>query len=155
MEEKIDANRYGYQDLIFAKPVKFIGKTENENMLLLVTGKISAEINACCSRCLQEFTYPVSTELCEQYSNKEDFVHSDEENEIHLFHGNEIDITEAVLKQIYLDLPMKFVCQENCRGFCPYCGINLNTGQCSCADDQIDPRWEKLKILLDSNKKEV
>ena len=91
----------------------------------------------------------------EQYSNKEEFVTADEENEVHFFQGDEIDITEAVLKQIFLNLPMKFVCREDCQGFCPHCGINLNTGKCSCADDQIDPRWEKLKILLDSNKKEV
>lgn len=155
LEEIIDPKEYGYEGVSFLAPVVFSGHIKNEKSILCIEGRISGKIEAVCSRCLTPFAYDVAAEFLEQYSNKEAVVAEDEEDELHFFQGDEVDITEDVLRQIFLSLPMKFVCQEDCRGFCPYCGINLNTSSCSCADDQIDPRWEKLKILLESNKKEV
>jgi transcription initiation factor IIE alpha subunit len=28
---------------------------------------------------------------------------------------------------------------------CPKCGADLNQGDCGCDNEEIDPRWEKLK----------
>jgi uncharacterized protein len=40
------------------------------------------------------------------------------------------------------------LCQEDCQGLCPTCGVNLNQTTCHCAEDTVDPRLEKLKDLL-------
>jgi uncharacterized protein len=37
------------------------------------------------------------------------------------------------------------LCREDCKGICPECGIDRNTGECSCVADDIDPRWAALK----------
>ncbi len=154
MEEQVVAGDYGYQGVLLSAPILFQGSIQNEKSILRVEGHISGEVEAVCGRCLTAFPYEVETDFSESYTNHEDIVAADQEDEIHFFQGDVLDITEDILRQIFLSLPMKFVCKEDCKGFCPYCGINLNTGTCRCADDQIDPRWEKLKILLDSNKKE-
>ena len=155
LTEKIVAEDHGYQGVSFIEPIVFQGLVKNEKTFLSVTGHLSVMLEVLCSRCLTPFSYGVETDFSEEYTNQEGTAAADEDDEIHFFQGDGLDITEDVLRQIFLQLPMKFVCREDCRGFCPHCGINLNIGTCRCADDQIDPRWEKLKILLDSNKKEV
>lgn len=154
IKEQVSASDYGYQGISLFAPILFQGSVKNEKSILRVEGHISGEIEAVCSRCLMVFPYEIETVFSESYTNHEDVAAADVEDEIHFFQGDDLDITEDILRQIFLSMPMKFVCKEDCKGFCPHCGINLNTGTCRCADDQIDPRWEKLKILLDSNKKE-
>lgn len=44
----------------------------------------------------------------------------------------EIDILATLEQQVILSVPAKRRCSEECRGLCPSCGHNLNTGACSC-----------------------
>ena len=53
-------------------------------------------------------------------------------------------------EQFYLALPMKPLCRESCRGLCPECGTNLNTGTCSCVREWTDPRLDGLRALRDA-----
>ena len=46
-----------------------------------------------------------------------------------------------------LSLPFKVLCQEDCKGLCKECGINLNTGECNCEDKWEDPRFSVLKDI--------
>jgi uncharacterized protein len=49
-----------------------------------------------------------------------------------------------------LAVPEYSLCNEGCRGICPRCGTDLNTGSCSC-EPESDPRWaglDKLKATL-------
>ncbi|MBQ3561654.1 MAG: DUF177 domain-containing protein, partial [Oscillospiraceae bacterium] len=49
-----------------------------------------------------------------------------------------------------LEVPFQLLCREDCKGLCPVCGSDLNEKTCNCNQKQIDPRLEKLKMLLDS-----
>jgi uncharacterized protein len=51
---------------------------------------------------------------------------------------------------LLLNIPMRILCKEDCRGLCPKCGRNRNTNSCDCVEEAIDPRWEGLKGLRDS-----
>ena len=48
-----------------------------------------------------------------------------------------------------LELPIKYVCSEDCAGLCVTCGKNLNDGDCGCKEEEGDPRWGVLKGLMD------
>ena len=43
----------------------------------------------------------------------------------------------------------RFLCQDDCKGLCPHCGVNLNHGSCNCKPDT-DPRLAVLEQLLDN-----
>ena len=43
---------------------------------------------------------------------------------------------------------MKPLCREDCRGLCPQCGMNRNTGTCECGPGWEDPRLAPLKGLI-------
>ena len=63
--------------------------------------------------------------------------------------GN-IDMDELVMTDVTLELQFRLLCREDCKGLCPICGADLNETTCNCNTTQIDPRLEKLKMLLDS-----
>ncbi|MEG1706531.1 MAG: DUF177 domain-containing protein, partial [Clostridia bacterium] len=54
------------------------------------------------------------------------------EEECYLLEGTKLNIQKAVEDEIVLALPISILCQENCKGLCPKCGINLNKSTCSC-----------------------
>jgi uncharacterized protein len=60
----------------------------------------------------------------------------------------EIDIGDDVRQFIMLAVPQKLLCKESCLGLCPRCGRNLNRERCICAAKEVDPRWDKLRGLL-------
>ena len=149
-----DAAACGYPDVVFAKPLLFEGQADNMgDGVMTVTGHYSGLLHFVCSRCNERIGFAVSGDYAADYcSVKPGESIDDLEEEDLCFHGDMIDITPGLLREIYLELPMKPLCRDDCRGLCPICGVNLNQNSCSCGLDNIDPRWEKLKYLLDKEK---
>jgi uncharacterized protein len=56
---------------------------------------------------------------------------------------------EAIIESIFLELPSRLLCSPDCRGLCPKCGKKMTGDECGCAPREIDPRWSKLKALLE------
>jgi uncharacterized protein len=71
----------------------------------------------------------------------------DEDMEVDFIRDSEIDLDEIIKEQIYLSLPMKVLCSDQCRGLCPICGMNLNVSDCHCHREQGHPGFLKLKDL--------
>lgn len=42
-----------------------------------------------------------------------------------------IDISEDVRQELILNLPTRILCQEDCKGLCIDCGVNLNKNECA------------------------
>ena len=63
-----------------------------------------------------------------------------------------IDADEALTEQILLELPLKHLCKEDCKGLCPKCGTDLNKGSCCCDTSDPDPRFDVLRKLLENKK---
>ena len=61
--------------------------------------------------------------------------------------ATELDLTDAIREHAILAVPRFVLCAETCRGFCPRCGVNLNTGTCECEPEGMDERWAALKRL--------
>jgi uncharacterized metal-binding protein YceD (DUF177 family) len=62
------------------------------------------------------------------------------------FDGDKIDLEPLFREQFVLAIPYAPLCTEDCKGLCPQCGIDRNTGTCSC-EKPIDPRLAALKGL--------
>lgn len=59
----------------------------------------------------------------------------------------ELDTQEIVREQVQLNIPMRTLCKEECKGLCPSCGVNRNQESCECEQGPSDPRWEVLRGL--------
>jgi uncharacterized protein len=62
------------------------------------------------------------------------------------YDGEKIDLEPLFREQFVLAVPFAPLCAEDCKGLCPQCGIDRNTGTCSC-EKPVDPRLAALKGL--------
>lgn len=131
-------------------PVDVEGRVTNTGEFLVFEGKASAVLKAICDRCLAEFTMPVSAPV-EAFFRKPSAGSRENgpgEDEIHTFQGDHIDLAGPVVESLALEIPIRVVCSEDCKGLCPVCGTNLNREQCGCKVEAIDPRLSVLADLL-------
>jgi uncharacterized protein len=52
-----------------------------------------------------------------------------------------VTISRRTLREaVLLEEPIRTLCADDCKGLCPQCGADLNSGPCGC-DRPADPRW--------------
>lgn len=123
-----------------------------------IEGAIRGTLQVACHRCLMlfplEFNERVDLFLIEEREDPE--TAEDEEKEFEaqdfeyeFFDGEVIDVDQLVSEQIFLSLPYKVLCTEDCRGICPRCGANLNEESCRCKNDGEDSPFSGLKAIKD------
>jgi uncharacterized protein len=134
-----------------AEPAKIKGQVRLAGNEVFVNGHVETRAQLECDRCLKAVELPVSADFALEYITGADYESSsaaalsEEELSVSVFDGESIDVDEIAKEQILLAVPARTLCREDCQGICPECGIDLNTGQCNCAADEIDPRWAALK----------
>lgn len=128
----------------------FKGTAENRDRVITVDGEIRCALQGSCDRCGEKVAIPIAVAFHESFTNLSEKSRDEdvEEEGTHLFSGDEIDLLPYVEQAIFLSLPMKTLCREDCRGLCPICGTNLNENTCSCDKSPIDPRLAVLADLL-------
>ena len=130
-------------DVAFEEGIKVSGKIVCRGNVLDLTASVAGEFQVACARCLKSLSQNVSFDFCETLA--QEGTEEIDVDSVIVFSGNTIDLTEIVVSNILLNLSYKYLCSDDCRGICPKCGADLNQGDCGCTDDEIDPRWEKLK----------
>lgn len=135
----------------FASPVTARVKYAFDGSGFNVGGNVTAAFRSACARCGREFIEPFETEFDERFEKE-----AGGEDDAYPFAGDEIDLNDLVRDAILLNMPNYSLCKEDCRGLCPVCGRDLNTGQCSCAreadeDETVNP-FLRLRNLLEDDK---
>ena len=136
------------RELVFIAPLSLDVKYSYDGNGFTVTGRASTVLKSECSKCAKEFDEPFSFEFEERFEKA-----PDEESDNYPFTGEELDISQMVLDNLLLELPVYSQCSPDCKGLCPVCGCDLNTAQCDCArgEDEDNP-FAALKALLDNDK---
>ncbi|MEW5980942.1 MAG: DUF177 domain-containing protein [Acidobacteriota bacterium] len=119
-----------------------------------LVGRVAGALGLACSRCLEEYELEVDERfdvVClpasENAGEGEREIEEDDLTTAY-YRDQTIDLGQLVVEQFYLAVPMKPLCRDDCRGLCPECGINLNSGACSCAHRWVDPRLAGLRDVL-------
>jgi uncharacterized protein len=139
--------------IILIEPAAVNGKVRLSRHEVFVNGHVDTRAQVACDRCLQQVELPVNVDFELEYITGSDYESSEvvelgeEELSVAVFDGRTIDVDEIVKEQILLAVPTRMLCREDCKGICPECGIDRNTGECNCVTDNIDPRWAALKNL--------
>ena len=102
------------------------------------TGQLAGVLSLNCSRCLEKFEHEIQVEVEEELFKNE------------LENLERINLIGILQENILLNLPIKSLCSNDCKGLCTICGQNLNENKCDCEREMIDPR---LAILKDFYKK--
>ena len=109
---------------------------------LRAKGRVSAPWFGICRRCSVPVQGVAQVEVDERFVDH--CVDGDEE--AYLIENDFVDLAPLVHDAILLELPLAPLCREDCRGLCPYCGIDRNEASCEC-EAPVDPRWATLDGL--------
>lgn len=142
--------------LVIQSPISGWVKFTKIPVGILVVGELRTTVEVNCTRCLEPFDTEVTVELEEEFRAALDLrtgatLPEDEEADeaTRIDDKHLIDLTEVLRQALLLALPSSPVCRPDCAGLCPQCGANLNDGPCGCPQEEVDPRWEALRALLD------
>lgn len=142
------------EDVTITKPFKAVMHVEKRGQEVFIKGIVNGEVELQCSRCLKDYNMPIKTLFEITYHpveelNKEELLElKRDEMDVDFYREGLIDTEDIVRDQILLNVPMKPLCSENCRGLCPLCGNDLNEVDCGCEKKEIDPRFAVLQSLL-------
>lgn len=149
---KLDAE-FDFSDVEFSgvfpikAPVRITGEILSKTGIVNLSATITAEYEADCDRCgvlsKKVHTIPVKNTIVTELANGE------VSDEMLVLENMQLDLHELVLTEVVLNIPIKHLCREDCKGICQTCGKNLNEGNCSCEAETVDPRLQILKDLLD------
>ena len=117
-----------------------------------VKGSIRAGIELECCRCLAIFDLPVEEDFKYTFTQAshtldEEIELTYEDLDFAYYEGDIIELDQVIAEQIILQIPIKPLCNDSCRGICPICGINLNNETCGHNEEQIDSPFAVLKNL--------
>ena len=119
-----------YGDVIKVNnPVKVNGTIMYTGNNFVAKGSFAAEYTTSCALCFDEVNDKLNCEFVEEYELGDEFENPD----IYSFTGSTVDITKMVTDNICLNLPLKHLCTDECKGLCPVCGGNLNKESCTCS----------------------
>jgi len=144
---------YGVSEVKQAEPLEVTGAAELLEGHIRVAGELETKIEMVCARCLE----PVFEEVHRDFDlfymplpkgiKPEEERLKDDDTEIGFFQGEGLFLADVLKEQVLLALPMKVICQSDCRGLCPGCGANLNHEECRCETHSSDPRLAPLARL--------
>ena len=134
-------------------PLKVRGTASLIDREIQVTGKLETELELICARCLEPLVLPVKRTFSLFYQPLADAPAEDEqqvprgEEEVGFYRGDGLQLEDVAKEQVLLNLPMRSLCREDCKGLCPVCGGNRNREACKCEEHLTDPRWDALKKI--------
>jgi uncharacterized protein len=124
---------------------------------ILVEGALVVELELECARCLKPLVQAVEFDIEEHFrpilplpagtpvipDPNEEVEAATDLDERHV-----MDLSAVIAQNLELALPLHPLCQEDCAGICPDCGLDRNEASCDCAPEP-DPRWASLRDLRD------
>jgi len=117
---------------------------------VVVEGKLAALTQLACSRCLDDYWQPLKMNFTEIFTTHPLDEMGNDVLEQQLPTDGSIDLTPILRDYATLDIPIRQLCKEDCKGLCPTCGMNLNLEDCGHRQESVDPRLEGLKELLEN-----
>jgi uncharacterized protein len=135
------------------QPLTIDLRLESLSAAIVASGRVRGRWHAVCSRCL----VPLESEF--DLGLREVFEEDPIEEETYALSHEEIDLEQPIRDLVVPELPLVPLCDQECLGLCPSCGVNRNdtfpsAGDtpgppgCNCGNESADPRWDALRALV-------
>lgn len=133
------------ESFVFNSPLHVVGKITNNTKALELRARAEGTMEVHCARCRRPITVPISfgiSEIILRESGEEP------DEEIIVAENEQIELYDIVLNNFLMNVEGRYLCSDDCKGLCQKCGKDLNTGDCGCDNDEIDPRWAGLAEIM-------
>lgn len=122
-------------------------RTEAQPSTVLARGTLHARLGVTCSRCLGSAMVETDepelhlTFLPQSAEAKGEEELTPDDLDVLTYEDDEIDLAPVVRELMILSIPMAPLCNPECKGLCPTCGVDLNREVCSCSREQPASSW--------------
>lgn len=120
---------------------------------VLIRGRLRGLAKGECARCLEPLTISVDQSFDElfEYPSKASALSEEEveTDEILLVEDDHVDLSTPIRDALILALPVNPLCESDCPGLCPRCGLSLREADPDHSHDEVDDRWSALSSLAD------
>ena len=93
-------------------------------------GTVRAVAHTCCCDCLEPAQVALKGDFDVTFARNPD----PEDPDLYPIEGHQIDIAPMAQEALLLEMPMRVMCSESCKGICPVCGQNRNIAPCTCQE---------------------
>lgn len=135
------------EDTMFVSPVTVKGRIKSSNSIVLLKADVECSVSAQCAKCAKDIVKKLSVPMEHLLVSQ---LNDEDNDDFILVENMLLDLDALVQEDVYLALPARFLCKSDCKGLCPYCGIDFNERSCNCKKP-IDPRFAVLQQLLDDD----
>lgn len=151
-EAELEGEKYLYAD-----PVVVDLKLEFSGDRAYLSGSVKTSVIHSCDRCLEPVRIRIEGDAEAIYlpeNRKKDAEKNLELTELNTTlyydpHAEFLDLEDRVEEVVVLSIPMKVLCREDCKGLCPYCGVNLNEEPDHVCDRKTNENSPFLSLLKD------
>lgn len=106
-------------------PIKITGNvTLTGEHSCYIDGEVDFSVDGECTRCLKQTTNRYVVEFSEMADSQAEDGYP--------VKNDTVDLTKIVDDVVLMNVPLSFLCSEDCKGICLNCGANLNDGECKC-----------------------
>ena len=162
-------------ELVSLSPVTFTGRLERQGSGFVLNGRVVFDGVMACARCLAHVSFRRASEALWVFApahekpregkpapkadrterrakgegDPDDGLElAPEDLDVLYYDDLVVSFDPLVEEQVQLELPLKALCRDDCRGLCPMCGADRNLAPCVCKP-LADERWKSLRTLLE------
>jgi uncharacterized protein len=113
------------------------------------SGELHGTLNGECRRCLTGVPMTVDEDEIHLVFAESGDEETADDPDVYLIEGRarELDLRPAIREHWLLSVPGYAECGPDCKGLCPTCGTDLNSGSCDCTPTAADGRWDALRAI--------
>jgi uncharacterized metal-binding protein YceD (DUF177 family) len=144
-------------EIVNISPVAIAARASKGDLPAEYIAEGSAKFTAdlACSRCVEPYPFASSSSFHLRFRPRPELPQQDggeleiapNELDVEFYTERAVSLRELALEQIQLFIPMKPLCDQNCLGLCPQCGVNRNRESCSCEISVVGERWGALREI--------
>ncbi|HCC06616.1 MAG TPA: hypothetical protein DEP72_00425 [Clostridiales bacterium] len=122
-EEKIDVIEIYGKIIKILEPIKVTGIITTDGEIANFIGQANLKFQTECDRCMNDYKRDFTMEIEEKFTNDS---YSEDETEYYQMNDNKIDFTPVINHNLHMNMPIKFLCSEDCKGIIDRGEINKN-----------------------------
>ena len=143
--------KFGKYPIVESEPVHVrVEHVRGKEMLIYADTRLVTVIP--CDRCLEEVEVPFDLSIVQKLVAPDRADRDALEEQEAFMEGYSLNIDSLIDNEITTSWPMKVLCRPDCKGLCPVCGKDLNTGACGCDTFVPDPRMAAIMDVFNANK---
>lgn len=106
-----------------------------------VVGRVAMTLLIPCDRCLLPTENAVNFDF-------DYIIDISKDAEEEFLDGKDLLVEELLYPDMLMNMPVKVLCRQDCKGLCHVCGSNLNNGDCGCNREVLDPRMAVISDIF-------